>query len=78
LQLYLSFLTCEKKDSKKRSKWMNPEQCKLFFDEYALQHGFDPLDALNWQSFNLNKLKQAKAAFSLVYLIPMQHAYSFP
>jgi len=57
---------------------MNPEQCKLFFDEYALQHGFDPLDALNWQSFNLNKLKQAKAAFSLVYLIPMQHAYSFP
>jgi len=55
---------------------MDPQQCKLFFDEYALRHGFDPLDAQHWQSFNLNKLKQAKVGSILVYLIPMQRAYS--
>ena len=58
--------------------WMVAQNCRRFFDAFARDAGFDPLDALNWQSFNLNKLKQAKAAFSLVYLIPMQHAYSFP
>lgn len=34
--------------------WQNPQHCKQFFEEFAADHGFDPLDPESWYHAHFN------------------------
>jgi len=48
------------RDRKPKGYWKNLPNCRKFFDDYAQEKGFDPLDAKNWYAVNLGALRKTK------------------
>ena len=41
-------------------KWKAAKTCRTFFDEFAKDKGFDPLDPKNWSAINLSDMLAKK------------------
>lgn len=54
------------KDTTKKKKWQEPQALRTFFDEYAKERGFDPLNPKNWRSFNLSEMLNKKVCVTCV------------
>lgn len=56
LTLARMFTTAYSDAKKTNNYWRDVQNCRTFFDEYAREHSFDPLDPENWYSMNLKQL----------------------
>jgi len=52
--------------------WMDPHNCKNFFDEFAKERHLDPLDPQTWASINCTQLYAKRVMFRVF----SQHAHS--
>lgn len=64
--------------------WKNPDAGRKFFENYATEHGFDPLVAENWYSSSIKHIQDVKVNFyyfwesvSLVVFRLFENSFSF-
>lgn len=72
---FVSFLL----EYKSKGYWLDVNNCRKFFDEYAKEKGFDPLDAENWYEVRSVDLGEKKVAFlfPLLFLLYLSWSFAF-
>ena len=48
--------------------WQDIDKCRVFFDEFAKEKGFDPLDPKNWYSIDIKTIK-AKTVTLIFFIL---------
>jgi len=56
--IYASFYYLDRR--LKNNYWKDPLNCRVFFDEFAKEEGFDPFKPENWYKAGLRRLKNRK------------------
>jgi len=47
-------------DKKPKNYWANPNNRRQFFEKFANQRGFDPLDPIKWRSISRAEIRAFK------------------